>query len=101
LAPAVVLSRQFRRGSRSRQGLPKIIAIVNHECTLAGGSLNRRPAGYYYQYSDTELREPRAKVVADGTREACVVFNNVWMKADAARFLAMILARIECPRSAF
>jgi uncharacterized protein YecE (DUF72 family) len=51
--------------------------------------------------NDTELRELPAKVVADGTREAYLMFNNVWMKDDAARFLAMILAMIECPRSAF
>lgn len=46
--------------------------------------------GYRYHYSDTELHELRAKVTADGSHEAYVMFNNVWMKDDAARFLALI-----------
>jgi hypothetical protein len=29
------------------------------------------------------------------------MFNHVWTKDDAARFLATILAMIECPRSPF
>jgi len=44
--------------------------------------------GYQYRYSDAELRELRAKVATDGSHDAYVMFNNVWMKDDAARFLA-------------
>lgn len=46
--------------------------------------------GYRYQYSDTELHELRDTVVTDGAHETYVMFNNVWMKDDAARFLALI-----------
>jgi uncharacterized protein YecE (DUF72 family) len=46
--------------------------------------------GYRYQYSDAELHELHAKVMADRSHEAYVMFNNIWMKDDAARFLALI-----------
>jgi uncharacterized protein YecE (DUF72 family) len=46
--------------------------------------------GYNYRYSDAELRELRAKVIADSGDDTYVMFNNVWMKDDAARFLALI-----------
>lgn len=46
--------------------------------------------GYRYQYNDLELHELRARVMTDGSHEVYVMFNNVWMKDDAARFLALI-----------
>jgi uncharacterized protein YecE (DUF72 family) len=46
--------------------------------------------GYRYQYTDTELHELRAKVMTNSCHEAYVMFNNVWMKDDAARFLALL-----------
>ncbi len=46
--------------------------------------------GYRYQYSDTELREIRARVSSGGKHETYVMFNNVWMKDDAARFLSLV-----------
>ncbi len=46
--------------------------------------------GYRYHYSDPELQELRAKVMTDGSHAAYVMFNNVWMKDDAARFLTLI-----------
>ncbi len=45
--------------------------------------------GYRYQYGDAELRELRAMLMAGASREAYVMFNNVWMKDNAARFLAL------------
>jgi uncharacterized protein YecE (DUF72 family) len=47
-------------------------------------------AGYQHQYSDTELDELRARLAADDEGEAYVMFNNVWMKEDAARLLARL-----------
>ena len=46
--------------------------------------------GYRYQYSDTELHELRERVMTEGSQEAYVMFNNVWMKDDATRFLALL-----------
>jgi uncharacterized protein YecE (DUF72 family) len=46
--------------------------------------------GYRYQYSDAELRDLRAKVMAQAGSETYVMFSNVWMKDDAARFLALV-----------
>jgi uncharacterized protein YecE (DUF72 family) len=46
--------------------------------------------GYRYQYNDAELHELRATVMTDGSHDAYVMFNNFWMKDDAARFLALI-----------
>ena len=46
--------------------------------------------GYRYQYGDAELQELRAIVTAGGSHETYVMLNNVWMKDDAARFLALI-----------
>ena len=46
--------------------------------------------GYRYQYSDQELRELRTKVMTDGSDETYVMFNNVSMKEDRARFLALV-----------
>lgn len=46
--------------------------------------------GYRYQYSDRELRELRAQVMTDRSHEAYVMFNNVWMKDDAARFVGLM-----------
>ena len=45
--------------------------------------------GYRYRYSDAELDELRTKAMPDEGGEAYVMFNNVWMKDDAARFLAL------------
>jgi uncharacterized protein YecE (DUF72 family) len=44
-------------------------------------------AGCRYQYTDDELHALRAKAAMGGP--AYVMFNNVWMKDDAARFLAL------------
>jgi uncharacterized protein YecE (DUF72 family) len=46
--------------------------------------------GYRYRYGDTELQELRAKAAIVGKQETYVMFNNVWMKEDAARFLALM-----------
>jgi uncharacterized protein YecE (DUF72 family) len=44
--------------------------------------------GYRHQYSDTELRGLHATLTAGG--ETYVMFNNVWMREDAARLLAVV-----------
>ncbi len=60
--------------------------------TLTGGvryfRLHGR-GGYRYRYSDAELAELRAKVLTETGSDTYVMFNNVWMKDDAARFLAL------------
>jgi uncharacterized protein YecE (DUF72 family) len=45
--------------------------------------------GYRYRYSDADLRELRGRVLGYGAGGTHVMFNNVWMKEDAARFIAM------------
>lgn len=42
--------------------------------------------GYRYRYSDADLDELRARVLTDAREEAYVMFNNLWMKEDAATF---------------
>jgi len=47
-------------------------------------------AGYRHQYSDDELRDLRSRVPTDSQHEAYLMFNNMFMKDDAARFLTLI-----------
>jgi uncharacterized protein YecE (DUF72 family) len=42
--------------------------------------------GYHYRYSDDELTELNVMLAKRGT-DAYVLFNNIWMKDDAQRFL--------------
>ncbi len=48
--------------------------------------------GYRYRYTEAELRELRAIVMTDGGEcdATYVMFNNVWMREDAARFLTLV-----------
>lgn len=48
--------------------------------------------GYRYRYSDEELRELHGRVAPGAGHDTYVMFNNVWMKDDAARFLALLNA---------
>lgn len=45
--------------------------------------------GYRYRYTDQDLHDLCAKIVTEVKDEAYVMFNNVWMKDDAARFIAL------------
>ncbi len=46
--------------------------------------------GYRYQYTQAELEELRVKVTSGAQDETYVMFNNTWMKDDAARFQALL-----------
>jgi uncharacterized protein YecE (DUF72 family) len=45
--------------------------------------------GYRYRYTGAELAELRAKVLARSAHDTYVMFNNTWMKDDAAGLLAL------------
>lgn len=46
--------------------------------------------GYKYQYLDAELEDLRKLALADTHNDTYVMFNNVFMRSDAARFLALL-----------
>lgn len=46
--------------------------------------------GYNYQYLDAELEDLRKIALADTHKDTYIMFNNVFMRSDAARFLALL-----------
>jgi uncharacterized protein YecE (DUF72 family) len=50
--------------------------------------LGKRP--YSYKYSDEELMKIKDKLEDWGYKESYVLFNNIYMKDDASRFLTLV-----------
>ena len=62
---------------------------------LHGRRDERGRLDYKHRYSDEELRELRAFIEGARAETVCVLFNNVYMKEDARRFLEMCAEGME------
>lgn len=76
----------------SRFGVIHCVDPFAHDPATAGVRYFRLHGrgGYNYQYTEAELRELKTKALAGGAFETYVLFNNVPMRQDAARFLSLL-----------